>query len=46
MLKEIKSIPLATFLSQLGHNRGLQIVYIYDDGEELDLSHNLKIEYS
>ena len=26
--------------------RGLRIVYIYDEGEELDLSHNLKIEYS
>lgn len=25
--------------------RGLQIVYIYDDGDEFDLSHELKIEY-
>lgn len=25
--------------------RGLQIVYIYDDGEEFDISHELKIEY-
>lgn len=25
--------------------RGLQIVYIYDDGEELNLSQHLKIEY-
>ncbi|MCM1141574.1 MAG: hypothetical protein NC453_23630 [Muribaculum sp.] len=25
--------------------RGLQIVYIYDDGEEFDLSQELKIEY-
>lgn len=25
--------------------RDLQIVYIYDDGEELDISHEMKIEY-
>lgn len=25
--------------------QGLQIVYVYDDGEELNLSNHLKIEY-
>lgn len=32
-------------LRVLSAYRGLQIVYVYDDGEELDLSQKLKIEY-